>query len=659
MPQRNYKVVLKLFICLNLLRSASAQDSNGYRPHSYCNVVSSNGNKCGTFYSNPISRVLDRVSNGGTVSSDKCLWCSTSGYFDCNIWDGKAYELGDETDSDDCSWTGCRFGGCDDDEEEVDYEWCGVNYNEKCCKIKPTYKCCDVLDCTLPPSPPPPPRASPPPLPSPPPPLSPQRAFSPPSRTSPSSDRSMNVALGTTNSNSDQPSRPSSSSPIGAIVGALMSVIILFPSTTFSILVIFFKPYLRKKLLQYGWRRTADIFVPDLKFELRTMSVKVAELEAFLAKQKLPRIKNFIPDIEASDIILHEADVLGSGGYGYVLKGTFNAELVAIKVMFGIDTKRVPASVTKIMRREAMIMCSLNHPNILKIHGVVADRGMIVMELCEGGALDEVLQDPDFVLDHPTRLRIAAETATGIAYLHLSDVSIVHGDIKAGNVLLTVDLSVRICDFGMSEAKNRSKTMSVKAAGARKGGTSLTVAWSAPELFKDRPKTFATDVYALGLTIWEIYERRVPFGNMPEAAVVNQILSGVRPEMGSSDMPNAIRHLIQLCWSEEPSERPAADKIAFILTRLLNEDKEYTKAQTAAAEQPIPTERKGANESEAKTKASTEADESKTVQGYEELKAKLDDKLQVAKISAPKIFCTGCGVKLRGGKFCTQCGVKC
>ena len=61
------------------------------------------------------------------------------------------------------------------------------------------------------------------------------------------------------------------------------------------------------------------------------------------------------------------------------------------------------------------------------------------MELCEGGPLDEVLNDPEFILDHSTRLRIATETATGIAYLHLSDVSIVHGDMKAGNVLLTKD----------------------------------------------------------------------------------------------------------------------------------------------------------------------------------------------------------------------------
>ena len=180
-----------------------------------------------------------------------------------------------------------------------------------------------------------------------------------------------------------------------------------------------------------------------------------------------------------------------------------------------------------------------------------------IKELCEGGSLEELLRDPEEVLDEPTQARIAAETATGIAYLHMRDVSIVHGDIKSGNVLLTKERAVRICDFGMSEAKDRSKTMTVAGSAAegergraRGGAPAVTVAWSAPELFKDQSKSFASDVYALGLTLWEIYERRIPFGNMPEAAVVNQVLAGERPNFTSSSvMPAAVRDVVEACWS--------------------------------------------------------------------------------------------------------------
>ena len=228
--------------------------------------------------------------------------------------------------------------------------------------------------------------------------------------------------------------------------------------------------------------------------------------------------------------------------------------------------------------------------------------------------------------------------------------------MKAGNVLLTKDLSVRICDFGMSEAKNRSKTMTVAASSSGKGGTALTVAWSAPELFKDRPKSFATDVYALGMTLWEIYERRIPFGNMPEAAVVNQVLSGHRPELGFTEMPQQIRKLIQLCWSEDPRERPAAYKMAFILTKLWNEDIER---QKAAAEAAAAFEKKKVEEAEAKARATNKANEAKTEKISLKSKAETDHDDQKQEESASKIVCSVCGAKLTGGKFCAQCGAKC
>jgi len=193
-------------------------------------------------------------------------------------------------------------------------------------------------------------------------------------------------------------------------------------------------------------------------------------------------------------------------------------------------------------------------------------------------------------------------------------------------------------------------------------GTALTVAWSAPELFKDRPKSFATDVYALGLTLWEIYERRVPFGNMPEAAVVNQVLSGHRPEIASTEMPDEIRKLIQLSWSEDPRERPSADKMAFILTRLWNEKKEQVERQTAAAGAAIAAEKKKAEEAEAKANANNKAEKEKIAEAEklaEEAKAKAEREKQEVEKYASKTFCSSCGAKHTGGKFCAQCGEKC
>jgi serine/threonine protein kinase len=331
---------------------------------------------------------------------------------------------------------------------------------------------------------------------------------------------------------------------------------------------IFFKKQLRRFLLKHGFKKLADFVQKDIEGDVRQMEVKMEELERFLAKQKLPRLKDVTPELTESDIHISDDDVLGTGGYGAVYKGEHGGSAVAVKAMFGSgdSTMKIPESASNMMRREATIMCSLNHPNILRVIGIVPTRGWIVMELCVRGSLSELLRDPEQAVDAKMSARIAAEAATGIAYLHMRDVDIVHGDMKADNCLLADDLSVRICDFGMSEVKNRSKTMTAASTGS--GSTAITVAWSAPELFCAEPKSYASDVYALGLTLWEIYERAIPFSGMPEAAIVNQVLSGTRPKFTVGKVPKSIEKLVKSCLIENPKVRPTSGKVAYILTDL-------------------------------------------------------------------------------------------
>ena len=278
---------------------------------------------------------------------------------------------------------------------------------------------------------------------------------------------------------------------------------------------------------------TLDSLMMHVK-ALKSLSLKVSEIETFMSKQKLPRLKDVTPEIASKDVQLHANDVLGVGRYGTVFKGVFKGgKTVAIKTIFA-DTAggviHLPKPAVDELRREALIMCTLNRPNGSRVFGIVPELGWFVMEYCSRGSLRDVLMDTRQSLSDSDKLRFAAEIATGVAYLHLPEVSIVHGDLKSANVLLASDGGVRLCDFGLSHAKNRSKTLTM-AASAPDKGHALTVAWSAPELFKDDPKTFASDVYALAITAWEVFERWVPFGHMPEAAVVSQVLAGVRPHL--------------------------------------------------------------------------------------------------------------------------------
>jgi serine/threonine protein kinase len=171
--------------------------------------------------------------------------------------------------------------------------------------------------------------------------------------------------------------------------------------------------------------------------------------------------------------------------------------------------------------------------------------------------------DPEEQLDPCTQLRFAAETATGVAYLHMSDVAFVHGDLKADNVLLTWERSCRLSDFGMSDAKDRSKNLT--RAGAV-GSSGVTVPWTAPEVLAGEDKTYASDVYALGMTLWEIFERSTPYGRVPEGVIIHQVLSGARPPM-TTKTPVGVAGLVAASWEREAARRPSAAGLACFLAR--------------------------------------------------------------------------------------------
>ncbi|KAG8911009.1 hypothetical protein FRC01_005984, partial [Tulasnella sp. 417] len=162
------------------------------------------------------------------------------------------------------------------------------------------------------------------------------------------------------------------------------------------------------------------------------------------------------------------------------------------------------------------------------------------------------------------------ETADAICYLH--DSNVVHGDIKGNNILIGDGWHILLCDFGLTKVAPSGTSTSLKGAG--------TVRWQSPELWESASKTFASDMYAFGMTIVEVLKGEVPFVHyVNDVAVMRAvILDEERPSKEPISSPTGIPYkraweVAETCWAKEPRMRPSIHD-AF---RHLNEDPSLTR----------------------------------------------------------------------------------
>ncbi|KIR03426.1 Serine/threonine protein kinase PrkC, regulator of stationary phase [Lachnospiraceae bacterium TWA4] len=262
---------------------------------------------------------------------------------------------------------------------------------------------------------------------------------------------------------------------------------------------------------------------------------------------------------------------IGAGGMADIYKAldhTLN-RYVAIKVL----KKELNSDETFVLkfRQEAMAAASLSHPNVVNIYdvGQENDINYIVMELCEGVTLKEYIRKKG-KLDISDTINIAIQIANGIQAAH--DKNIIHRDIKPQNVIITMDGKVKVTDFGIAKAVS-SQTITANTVGS--------VHYISPEQARGSHCDGRSDIYSLGITIYEMLTGRVPFDGDSAVAVALLHIQGemIPPSVYEPMIPVSLEKIVMKCTQKKPEMRydSALDLISDLRKALMTPNEDFVK----------------------------------------------------------------------------------
>uniref|UniRef100_A0A3Q0SNP8 receptor protein-tyrosine kinase n=1 Tax=Amphilophus citrinellus TaxID=61819 RepID=A0A3Q0SNP8_AMPCI len=274
-------------------------------------------------------------------------------------------------------------------------------------------------------------------------------------------------------------------------------------------------------------------------------------------------IHEFAKEIDVSCI--HIEKVIGMGEFGEVCSGRLRAQG---KREIYVAIKSLKAGYSDKQRRdflsEASIMGQFDHPNIIRLEGVVTRCKplMIITEYMENGSLDAFLRKHDGQFTVIQLVGMLRGIASGMKYL--SDMNYVHRDLAARNILVNSNLVCKVSDFGLSRVLEDDPEAAYTTRVRH-----IPIRWTAPEAIAYRKFTTASDVWSYGIVMWEVvsYGER-PYWDMNNQDVIKAIEEGYRLP-APMDCPVVLHQLMLDCWERDRAERPTFSQILNMLDKLI------------------------------------------------------------------------------------------
>ncbi|CAG8627826.1 14663_t:CDS:2 [Funneliformis mosseae] len=272
--------------------------------------------------------------------------------------------------------------------------------------------------------------------------------------------------------------------------------------------------------------------------------------------------------IERNNIIsinydtFENTEVMARGAFGEVSRAYWKSgeKIVALKSLYGNTQMGAEGSFEEFFRELQLIRSVDFHDNIIRFYGVSEDpatrRYFMVLEYANGGDLRSYLRKNHQSISWKMRINMAKQISSGLKCIH--ERNIVHRDLHSKNILVH-DGKMMITDFGLSKSLDNNETSLV-------GGM---VGYIEPLCFinSSYKRDKASDIYSLGVLLWELSSGRPPFDNMGILDIASAVVQGRREAPINGSPPEYVA-IYQMAWNNQPKKRPTINKIRDDLDKL-------------------------------------------------------------------------------------------